>query len=129
MKELQKVFQNLHGVARRALADLIAAAPERESVFLREILAHAADPDEVLPACIERGGVAPALVVLDQTAAGKARMASLASATVIFSFVRTVTAMECERITGTRTQVQVTRSPGRCRILRPSFCIFISSSV
>ena len=71
MKELQKVFQDLHGVARRALADLIAAAPERESVFLREILAHAADPDEVLPACVERGGVAPALVVLDQTAAGE----------------------------------------------------------
>ena len=37
--------------------------------------------------------------------------------------------MECERITGTRTQVQFTRSSGRCRILRPSFCIFISSVV
>ena len=30
-------------------------------------------------------------------------------------------------MTGTRTQVQLTRSCGRCMILRPSFCIFISS--
>ena len=36
---------------------------------------------------------------------------------------------EWERMTGTRTHVQFTRSSGRCMILRPSFCIFISSEV
>ncbi len=36
---------------------------------------------------------------------------------------------ECERITGTRTQVQLTRRSGRCMILRPSFWSFISSEV
>ena len=37
--------------------------------------------------------------------------------------------MEWLRTTGTRTQVQETVSSGRCMILRPSFCIFISSVV
>ena len=41
----------------------------------------------------------------------------------------TVMLSEWERMTGTRTQVQLTRSSGRCMILRPSFCIFISSEV
>ena len=40
-----------------------------------------------------------------------------------------VTLSECERRTGTRTQVQHTRSSGRCMILRPSFWSFISSEV
>ena len=39
------------------------------------------------------------------------------------------TEMEWLRMTGTRTQVQVTFSSGRCMIFRPSFCIFISSLV
>ena len=39
------------------------------------------------------------------------------------------TEMEWLRTTGPRMQVQLTFSSGRCMILRPSFCIFISSLV
>ena len=56
-----------------------------------------------------------------------AAMAARASSTETGRFVVNVALMEWERITGTRTQAQVTRSSGRCRILRPSFCSFISS--
>ena len=60
---------------------------------------------------------------------GKAAMAALACSTLTFSRVTRETEMEWDRITGTLTQVQVTFSSGRWRILRPSFCIFISSAV
>ena len=49
--------------------------------------------------------------------------------TEIFSLVRTTMDTLWLRTTGTRTQVQLTFSSGRCIILRPSFCIFISSEV
>ena len=55
--------------------------------------------------------------------------ASRACSTLMGSFVTNCTEMEWLRITGTRTQVQHTFRSGRCMILRPSFCIFISSVV
>ena len=58
-----------------------------------------------------------------------AAMSSLARRTEIFSRVRTTSETLWLRTTGTRTQVQLTRRSGRCMILRPSFCIFISSEV
>ena len=57
------------------------------------------------------------------------QMAALAASMGTFSSVRSVRAMEWERRTGTRTQVQLTRRSGACRMRRPSFCIFISSLV
>ena len=56
-------------------------------------------------------------------------MSSLARLTLIFSFVRSTTDTLWLRMTGTRAQVQLTFISGRWRILRPSFCIFISSLV
>ena len=56
-------------------------------------------------------------------------MASRASATLTGFPKWQLTEMEWLRTTGTRTQVQVTFRSGRCMILRPSFCIFISSLV
>jgi len=64
-----------------------------------------------------------------KTQPGAPAMASLTSSTVSSRSVTMLADMEWERITGTLTQVQVTRSSGRCIILRPSFCIFISSEV
>ena len=60
---------------------------------------------------------------------GAAAMSSRARSTDIFSLVRTTMDTLWLRTTGTRTQVQLTFSSGRCMILRPSFCIFISSEV
>ena len=63
------------------------------------------------------------------TGCGAAYALSLIHIWVIASRVVKASEMECERMTGTRTQVQHTLSSGRCRIFLPSFCIFISSVV
>ena len=60
---------------------------------------------------------------------GAEASAARASSTVMSRSNSSVMLSECERSTGTRTQVQFTRSSGRCIILRPSFCNFISSEV
>ena len=60
---------------------------------------------------------------------GAAAISCRARSTEIFSRVRTTRDTLWLRTTGTRTQVQLTFSSGRCMIFRPSFCSFISSEV
>ena len=60
---------------------------------------------------------------------GALAITSRACSTVTGTSKWQLTEMEWLRTTGTRTQVQLTFSSGRCMILRPSFCIFISSLV
>ena len=53
---MNKKLRDLNGVGRRALANLVAAAPEGDSVFGNDILADSADVNEIISAA----GVVPA---------------------------------------------------------------------
>ena len=64
-------LEYLHGVRGRALAYLVAAAPQRKAVFIRQILSHTAHPDKVLIARVKRRGVVAPVVVLYEAAARK----------------------------------------------------------
>ena len=58
---LDQVLRDLDGVGRRALANLVAAAPERERAHALgrgEVATDAADVDEVLVGGLERHGIA-----------------------------------------------------------------------
>ena len=67
----EQQLRDLHGVGRRALAYLVAAAPEVQPALVGQIVADAADVDEVLIARVERHGVDLARKVVGQLAAGR----------------------------------------------------------
>ena len=54
---------------RSALADLIAAAPERQAVVVGQVRTDAADIDKILIGRVERHGILVVAEVVDQTAA------------------------------------------------------------
>lgn len=64
---------DLHGVGGGALADLIAAAPDVQTVVTGQILPDAAHEHGVLIAGVQRHGVPAAGQIVHQTAAGGRR--------------------------------------------------------
>ena len=123
---LEQQLRDLDGVGGSALADLVAAAPEVQTALVGQVLTNAADIDDVLIGRVERHGVDLVLEVVDE----------LAARGVCDELLGTLDADLLLRaqhdgyaVAGTRAQVQLTFISGRWRILRPSFCIFISSLV
>jgi len=126
---LDQQFCNLDAVQGSALADLVAAAPQAQAVGVGQVGTDTANEDQILAGGLQRHGILLVSQVIHQLNAGSV-LQNLAgflygNRAVKLSF----TEMEWLRMTGTRTQVQETFISGRCMILRPSKCSFISSLV
>ena len=64
-------FGDLHRVRRRAFAEVVADAPERQAVVAREVFADAADEDGVVAVAVARLGVLAVRQVVDDFDAGE----------------------------------------------------------
>src|SRR5215813_14843673 len=69
---VDQALGNLHGIERRALAQIVRYAPEREAVLDGRVLAHSADIGRVLAGALVGRHVAARLVLVDHEAAGRA---------------------------------------------------------
>ena len=67
---LDEQLCDLDGVRCRALTDLVAAAPQIEAALIGQILADAADEDDILIARVERHGVDEIVEIVNEPAAG-----------------------------------------------------------
>ena len=124
---------DLNGVRRGALADLVGAAEERERAVEGrgvggKVAAHAADVDEVLVARKERHRVLAVVRIVAEDDAGSfgEELAGLVGRDVVLELKGDGLGVGAGMM-GTRTQVQAKRMVSSWSILRPSFCIFISS--
>src|SRR3546814_8613390 len=64
-------FRDLDGVERRALAQIVAHAPQGDAVVDRGIVAHAADEDRIFAHALDWGHVAAVLALVDEHHAGR----------------------------------------------------------
>jgi hypothetical protein len=127
---LTQRFGDLHGVQRRALAQVVGDAPEGEAVLDGGVLADARDVGRILAGGVDGRDVAAGLVLVDH----HARPAPIAQD--LARLVGRDRALEldvdrfaeCETKTGTRTQVATSLIFGS-RIFFVSTIIFHSSLV
>src|SRR3546814_6393297 len=64
-------FRDLDGVERRALAQIVAHAPQGDAVVDRGIVAHAADEDRIFAHALAWGHVPAVLTLVDEHHAGR----------------------------------------------------------
>ena len=114
---LAEQLSDLDGVGRRALTDLVAAAPEGNTargLGVRDVATHATTQirswSDVSIGMGKRSCASSALISSTSFTPGAAASAARASSTVMSRSNSSVMLSECERSTGTRTQVQFTRS-------------------
>ena len=129
-RQLEQLLGDLHGVGGRALAEVVADAPEQEGV------GPAAGPGRMrptktssLPAAAAASGYGRASGSSTTVTPGASAQRAVASSTVIGRSVSTRIDSLCEYGTGTRTQVGLTSIVESPMILRVSLTIFISSLV
>ncbi len=127
---LDKQLRELHGVGRRALAQVVGDNPHVERALVAGVAADAADEDVVLAGGLDRHRVAAGGRIVDDGHAGR-RGQQLAGALGAqgLAWVSTLTASEWPVTTGTRMQVAETRIDWSPRILRVSLISLRSSSV
>ena len=97
---------NLNGVGRRSLAQLIAAAPQRDPLFTGKIPPQPADLNHVLIRTGQRRRVR--LFVEDDAFRFRDRLTDFIQTDFPLGLIDS----EWQRSTGTRTHVQLTRSAG-----------------
>ncbi len=54
------------GIERRALAEIVRHAPQRQAVIDRRVLADAADEGRIIADALDRGDVSAVLALVDQ---------------------------------------------------------------
>ena len=127
--ELQQLLGDLHGVGRRALAEVVADAPEEQGVGAVEVLANPADEDLVAVRGGGGQGIGAFAGSSTTTRPGAfAQTARAASGVIGRSVSIRIDSLWLYR-TGTRTHVGQTSIESSPMILRVSFTIFISSFV